>query len=192
MGQAGVERTYILIDGENLDATLGSEILRRKPAPGERPRWDRVLEYFRSQWGPDVRALFFLNASSGQLPMPFVQALVAFDYRVIPLAAEHDSDEKVVDVGIQRTLDALTGRPGNVVLASHDADFEPQLRTLLGDGRRMAVLGFREFLSTRLADLADQGLRFIDLELDVQAFNTPLPRLRIIPLSEFIPESFLD
>jgi putative heme uptake system protein len=183
--------TYVLIDGENLDATLGSDILRRKPMPNERPRWERVIEYFHQAWGGNVRPLFFLNATSGQLPMSFVQALVALGYRVVPLAGAPGSDEKVVDIGIQRTLDALTRRPGNVVLASHDADFEPHLRPLLGT-RRVAVLGFREFLSGRLAELQDQGLGFVDLELDVQAFNVPLPRLRIIPLGEFVPDTFLD
>ena len=191
MEPESTDPTYVLVDGENLDATLGSDILRRKPMPNERPRWDRVVEYFQKDWGPDVRPLFFLNASSGQLPMPFVQALVALGYRVVPLAGEAGSDEKVVDVGIQRTLDALTRRPGNVVLASHDADFEPHLRPFLGD-RRVAVLGFREFVSGRLAELEFQGLEFIDLELGVHAFNVPLPRLRIIPLSEFDPETFLD
>jgi putative heme uptake system protein len=183
--------TYVLIDGENLDATLGSDILRRKPMPNERPRWERVVEYFQRAWGGTVRPLFFLNATSGQLPMSFVQALVALGYRVVPLAGEAGSDEKVVDIGIQRTLDALVQRAGNVVLASHDADFEPHLRPLLGT-RRVAVLGFREFLSGRLAELEQHGMGFVDLELDVEAFNVPLPRLRIIPLDEFVPETFLD
>ena len=31
-----------------------------------------------------------------------------------------------------------------------------------------------------------------DLEADVQAFNTTLPRVRIIPLDEFDPEAFLQ
>jgi uncharacterized protein len=191
MESGASDLTYILVDGENLDATLGSDILRRKPMPNERPRWDRVVEYFETHWGQDVRPLFFLNATSGQLPMAFVQALVALGYRVVPLAGDGGTDEKVVDVGIQRTLDAIRQRPGNVVLASHDADFEPYLRPLLGN-RRVAVLGFREFVSGRLAELETHGLEFIDLELGVQAFNVPLPRLRIIPLSEFVPESFLD
>jgi uncharacterized protein len=182
--------TYVLVDGENLDATLGTDIFRRKPMPNERPRWERVVEYFKTHWGEDVRALFFLNATSGQLPMPFVQALVALGYRVVPLASDSGGDEKVVDIGIQRTLDALVRRPGNVVLASHDADFEPHLRPLL-DGRRVALLGFREFVSVRLAELESEGLEFVDLELGVHAFNTPLPRLRIIPLTEFDPEDFL-
>ena len=187
---AGVEGrvTYLLVDGENLDATLGTDILRHRPAPDERPRWERVTDFLRQRWGQDVRALFFLNASSGTMPMPFVQALLALGYRVIPLSG--GKDEKVVDIGIQRTLKALSTRPDDVALASHDADFEPQLRELLPD-RRVAVLGFREYVSLRLAELEPDGLQFFDMESDVGAFNVPLPRVRIIPLDEFDPERFL-
>ncbi len=35
--------TYVLVDGENIDATLGQSILGRRPNPHERPRWDRLL-----------------------------------------------------------------------------------------------------------------------------------------------------
>jgi uncharacterized protein len=30
--------TFLLVDGENIDATLGSSLLGRRPAPEERPR----------------------------------------------------------------------------------------------------------------------------------------------------------
>lgn len=185
---AGSRTTYLLVDGENLDATLGTDILRHRPNPEERPRWDRVLEFLRQRWGSDVRGLFFLNASNGNLPMPFVQALLALGYRVIPLAGARE--QKVVDVGIQRTLEALSKLPGDVALVSHDADFEPHLRALLSD-RRVAVLGFREYVSQRLAELEPLGLEFFDMELAVEAFNVPLPRVRIIPLDEFDPAAFL-
>ena len=65
--------TILLVDGENIDATLGGSLLGRRPAPEERPRWDRVREHARTVWDQPVRALFFLNAS-GQIPMAFVQA----------------------------------------------------------------------------------------------------------------------
>ena len=35
--------TYLLIDGENLDATLGVSILERRPRPEERPPMAEVL-----------------------------------------------------------------------------------------------------------------------------------------------------
>lgn len=190
--------TYLLVDGENIDATLGMSVLGHRPNPEERPRWDRIVGYTEATFGGPVRPLFFLNASSGQMPMSFVQALQAMGYRPVPLAGS--SSEKVVDIGIQRTLEALADRPGNVVLASHDGDFMPQLEKLLqpgdspataGDPRRVGLLAFKEFVNLRMGELQSQGLEVYDLELDAQAFTSVLPRVRIIPIAEFDPMHFL-
>ncbi len=182
--------TYLLVDGENIDATLGGSILGARPSPEERPRWERVLSFARTVWGGDeVKGLFFLNASNGTMPMSFVQALVAIGFQPIPLAGE--AHEKVVDIGIQRTLDALADRAGDVLLASHDGDFAPQLAALLGPGRNVGMLAFKEFTSTSLQQLAEGGLEVFDLESDVKAFNVRLPRLRIISLAEFDPTRYL-
>jgi uncharacterized protein len=181
--------TYLLIDGENLDATLGNNILGRRPAPEERPRWDRVVAFARSQWGQDVKALFFINASSGELPMPFLQALNAMDLR--PVLLRGPSDVKVVDVGIQRTLAALVDRPGDVLLGSHDGDFLDDVKALLGGGRRVGVLGFREMINAGYAELAGEGLELFDLEDDAAAFNIRLHRMRVIDIDDFDPLAFL-
>ncbi|MFI6425757.1 NYN domain-containing protein [Promicromonospora sp. NPDC050880] len=183
-------RTYLIVDGENIDATLGMNVLNRRPAPEERPRWDRISGFAAKVWSQDVVPLFFLNATSGQMPMPFVQALLAMGYKPIPLAAQ--GSEKVVDVGIQRTLDALLDRPGDVLLASHDGDFLPQIEALLADdGRRVGLLGFREFVNARFTELEQRGLVMYDLEGDADAFTTMLPRVRIIPIEEFDPLRYL-
>lgn len=182
-------QTYVLVDGENIDATLGVNVLGHRPAPDERPRWDRIAEFASRTWAQPVRSLFFLNATNGQMPMSFVQALLAMDYHPIPLAG--GTQEKVVDIGIQRTLGALQDRPGDVLLASHDGDFLPQLESLLDGTRRVGVLCFREFVSSRIADLQGSGLELFDLEDDVAAFNSPLPRVRIIPLESFDPARYL-
>lgn len=181
-------RTYLLIDGENIDATLGVSILGQRPAPDDRPRWDRVRDFVERTWDQPVTALFFVNASSGTLPMPFIQALMAMGYTPVPLSGP--ADVKVVDVGIARTLTALAERHGDVVLASHDADFVPQVSPLLDD-RRVALLAFREFVSGQYADLVAAGLTVFDLEDDAGSFNRRLPRLRIIPVDEFDPADFL-
>ena len=136
-----------------------------------------------------VRALFFLNASAGHMPMPFVQALLALDYRPIPLSG--DAGVKVVDVGIQRMLKAISDSGGDVLLASHDGDFYPQVLELLGAGSRVGVLGFREYVNAQFSDLSQDGLEFHDLEYDVNAFSSVLPRVRIIPLDEFDPARYL-
>lgn len=181
--------TYLLIDGENLDATLGGSVLSRRPTPDERPRWDRVIQFAERIWGQPVKTLFFLNASSGTMPMPFVQALLAMGAR--PIALSGPPDVKVVDLGIQRTLSAIASRGGNVVLGSHDGDFYPQIEKLLGGTRRVALLAFREFVSSRYVELVDCGLQLFDLEDDAKCFNQLLPRVRIIEIESFDPEPFL-
>jgi uncharacterized protein len=180
-------RTFVLVDGENIDATLGNSLLGRRPQPDERPRWERVTSFVQERWGQPVTGLFFLNASSGQLPHAFVSALLAMHYRPVPLAG--GDDEKVVDLGIQRTLDALVAHDdADVVLCSHDGDFAPHLGALIGSGRRVALASLREYTSSALTTL---DLPVFDLEDDVGAFNVPLPRVRIIPLADFDPERFL-
>ncbi|MEP6814488.1 MAG: NYN domain-containing protein [Marmoricola sp.] len=179
--------TYVLIDGENIDATLGSSIFGRRPHPNERPRWDRILTFAETTWTQAAKGLFFL-AVKDDLPMSFIQALVALGFRPIPLSG--GPTEKVVDLAIQRTLTELARRDADVMLASNDGDFLPQMEALL-DGRRVGLLAFREFKNNGFAALVERGLEFYDLEFDVSAFNERLPRLRIIPIDEFDPVEFL-
>ncbi|HEX4473241.1 MAG TPA: NYN domain-containing protein [Nocardioides sp.] len=178
-------RTFLLIDGENIDATLGTALFQRRPQPEERPRWERLTAFAESTWNQPAVGLFFLNATNGQMPLSFVQALLAMGFRPIPLAG--GADEKVVDIGIQRTLDALKTHEADVLLCSHDGDFAPQLRAL-DDGRRLGLLALREYVSGQLTALE---IPVFDLEDDVGAFNATLPRTRIISLDDFDPESFL-
>ncbi len=96
----------------------------------------------------------------------------------------------MVDLAIQRTLTELERRDADVMLASNDGDFLPQMEELL-DGRRMGLLAFHEFKNSGFTALVDRGLEIFDLEYDVQAFNERLPRVRIIPIEEFDPNDFL-
>jgi uncharacterized protein len=177
-------RTFVLVDGENLDATLGGSVLARRPEPEERPRWERLLSYAEELWGRPATGLFFLNASA-HLPTSFVSALLAIGFRPVPLSGK--ATEKVVDLGIQRTLDALVTHDADVLLCSHDGDFLPHVQRLLGE-RKVGVVGFREFMN---AGFAAAGIEVHDLEYDVEAFNITLPRVRVIALDEFDPEEFL-
>ena len=179
--------TYVLVDGENLDATLGNSILGRRPRPEERPRWERLLQFARERWGQDASGLFFLAANT-ELPMAFVQALLAIGYR--PIALSGAAGQKVVDIAIQRTLEELRSREADVLLVSNDGDFVDQVENLL-DGRRVGLVGFTEFRNRDFVELAEDGLEMFDLEYDVQAFNERLPRVRIIPIEEFDPVQFL-
>jgi uncharacterized protein len=119
--------------------------------------------------------------------MGFVQALMAMGFRPVPLAG---ADQKVVDIAIQRTLVELADREADVMLASNDGDFLPQLEPLVG-GRRTGLVAFREFKNTGFLALIQRGLEFFDLEYDVAAFNERLPRIRVIPIDEFDPADFL-
>ena len=183
-------KTYLIVDGENIDATLGVNVLGHRPTPDERPRWDRISDFAANVWDQPVQGLFFLNATSGQMPMGFVQALLAMDFTPIPLAG--NGAEKVVDIGIQRTMDAILARGvGNVLLASHDGDYIPQVEALLDAGHEVGVLAFREFVNAELQHLGERGLTIHDLEDSVGAFNAVLPRVRIIPLEVFDPTRYL-
>ncbi len=190
MTEASAERrTFLLVDGENIDATLGNSLLQRRPLPEERPRWERLTTFAQAQWEQPVTGLFFLNASHGTLPNSFVAALLAMDYRPVPLSGR--PDEKVVDIGIQRTLEAVLEHPeADVLLCSHDGDFAPWMESLVADDdRRVGVVALREYASSGLTGL--DGLEMFDLEDDVNAFTSPLPRVRIIALEDFDPERFL-
>lgn len=180
--------TYLLVDGENIDATIGNSILNRRPHPEERPRWDRLLTFTQSQWDQPVQGLFFLNASSG-LPMAFVQALRAIGYRAVPLSGT--ADEKVVDMAIIRTMEALLDRDADVMLVSHDGDFVDAMTPLVDSDRRVGLMAFEEFRNNGFGPLESRGMEFFDLEHDARAFNTHLPRLRIIAIEDFDPMDFL-
>lgn len=180
--------SYLLVDGENIDATLGNSILGRRPHPEERPRWDRLLTFVQDAWGNPAKGLFFLNASSG-LPMSFVQALRALGYTPVPLSGP--VEEKIVDVAIQRTLDALAEREDDVMLVSHDGDFLASIEPLLDGTRRVGLVAFEEFRNSGFTELVGRGMEFYDLEHDTRAFNSTLPRMRIIPIEDFDPAQFL-
>lgn len=177
---------YVLIDGENIDRTLG-QILDAKPRPEQRPRWDRVRQFAEKEFGKEVRALFFLNASRG-LPGTFIQALRLAGYTPIPLAG--NAEQKVVDMAIIKTLEEIKTRPGDVLLISHDTDFRESFGELNDGARTLGILAFQEYLSGDYLDL--EGIKLYDLEDDAEAFaGGPLPRIRVIAIEDFDPRRYL-
>lgn|GEM_PF-3368013 len=181
--------TYVLVDGENIDGVLGG-ILNRRPGPEDRPRWDKIIRFAKDWQHDEVRALFFINATNGDIPWPFIQALRNAEFRPILISGP----DKVVDDAITRTLEALKNREGNVLLLSHDADFRGALEGLhQGEypDRRVAVLGFIEHMSHEYGELG--WVEKLDLEYDAQAFlgNVALPRMKVLSINDFHPEDFL-
>lgn len=178
---------YLLIDGENIDMTLGQMILNGRPRPDQRPRWERVLRMVEEKWQRTPKGLFFINGGRG-LPWPFITALRSIGLTPIPLVGT--ADQKVVDMGIQKTLQALRDHPGDVMLVSHDRDFAADMHQLVGTERRLGLLAFEEYVAGELREIP--GLEIYDLEYHAGAFESgPLPRLRVIPIDEFDPLRFL-
>ncbi len=181
--------TYVLVDGENIDGVLGG-ILNRRPGPEDRPRWDKIIRFAKDWCHDEVRALFFINATNGDIPWPFIQALRNAEFRPILI----NGPDKVVDDAITRTLETLKNREGNVLLLSHDADFRGALEGL-HEGehatRRVGVLGFIEHMSHEYGEL--DWVEKLDLEYDAQAFlgNVVLPRMKVLSINDFHPEDFL-
>ena len=74
------------------------------------------------------------------------------------------------------------------VLGTREGEVATQRRVQLT--RRLGVLAFHEFRSSEYASIP--GLELFDLEYDADAFDAPLPRVRVIPIDEFDPEMFLQ
>src|SRR5699024_5907474 len=173
--------TYLLVDGENIDATLGVSVLGRRPQPEERPRWNKLLHHAEMSWHQPVSGLFFL-AVEDSLPSGFVQALIAMGYKPIPLRGAG----KIVEIAIQRTAEALEARPAAGRRASHAKAFGPQMEDLAAAvERRTAIIGFREFMAADPP--AIPAIESPDPEYDVHAFTSRPPRVPIIDIDEFHP-----
>ena len=102
--------TYLLVDGENIDATLGGSILGRRPRPEERPRWDRLLQFARERWTPAVTGC---SSSRSTTSCRCRSCRRCLD-RLPAGPAVGRGGEKVVDIAIQRTLEALADRDDDV------------------------------------------------------------------------------
>jgi uncharacterized protein len=186
--------SYILIDAENIDWAV-STVVGRKPEPMDRVQFDRLVTFCESHFPKPVRCIVVLNVKGEQLPdmmIGFVRALKTAGCEVVLLYGR--SDQKVVDLGILKLLEAIrTQRPNAAVgLASHDgADFAAALRPLLEEKRQVAILGLREHVSQRFRDLLPLGIEIIDLEMNAKVFQRPLPRLLPVRVDEFDPTLFV-
>jgi uncharacterized protein len=186
--------SYVLIDAENIDWAV-STVVGRKPEPQDRVQFDRLVAFCESYFPKPVRCIVVLNVKGEQLPdmmIGFVRALKTAGCEVVLLYGR--SDQKVVDLGILKLLEAIrTQRPkAAVALASHDgADFAAALRPLLEEKRQVVILGLREHVSQRFRDLIPAGLEILDLEVNAKVFQRPLPRMLPVRVDEFDPTLFL-
>ena len=185
----------VLIDAENIDGVLagilaGSSRSRRRPRSEERPRWNRVTE-FVAQMYPDrtdpVSAHMFLVDRQNAGFHSFVDVLP--DLGVEPVILNPESKVPVVDKAILATINYLgESSHDDLIVLSHDGVYMEALEPLLSADRRVAIIGFPEFLSHRYRQ---HEIETYDLELDVNAFDFPLPRATktAIDLSAFDPKS---
>lgn len=186
--------SYVLIDAENIDWAV-SNVVGRKPESQDRVQFDRLVAFCESYFPTPVRCVVVLNARGEQLPdamIGFVRALKSAGCDVALLYGRQD--QKVVDLGILKLLETIrTQRPKAAVgLASHDgADFADALKPLLDEGRQVAVLGLREYVSQKFRELVPAGLKIVDLELNAKVFQRPLPRMLPVNVDEFDPALFL-
>jgi len=181
--------TYVLIDGENIDWAL-SELINKKPGPAERPRWSEIVDHFREGGNKQVVALFFFNCPGDAVPIQFVTFLRSSGIRPVLLRGQG----KVVDLGIQRTLQALTKRDGDVALLSHDGDFIDEVAALVRSDRTVSLVCFPERANAQFMALREEGLRLLDLERDIKnSFDVTIPRpiFTVIDVEDFNPEDFL-
>ncbi len=180
---------YLLVDGENIDGTLGS-IIGHQPTGEDRPRWDRVLDFAKNLWsGRNVKPFFFHNATS-YIPWPFIQALKSIGFRTVLLTGPEGTAREVVDEGIQKMLAAIAEHEGDVLLMSHDGSYRDYLEELSDGRRHIAMLVFKEYIAGGYKSVTD--LELFDLEEDARAFQSgPLPRDRQVSIDEFNPEDLL-
>ena len=181
--------TYVLIDGENIDWAL-SELINKKPGPAERPRWSEIVDHFRDGGNTQVVPLFFFNCPGDMVPIQFVTFLRSSGIRPVLLRGQG----KVVDLGIQRTLQVLTKREGDVALLSHDGDFIDEVAALVRSNRTVSLVCFPERANAQFMALRDEGLRIVDLERDIKnSFDVAIPRpiFTVIDVDDFNPEDFL-
>ena len=187
-------KLYMLIDGENIDGTL-SQILKHKPLSDERPRWDTVLEFSRAAFErpEDERAIFFIAMDPGLVP----RSVASFMYLLTEIGIEtvkllREEGREVVDEAILKVLHGLIERKADVLLLSHDGGYGPALQDIrrADPERRIAVLGFPEYLSNKFDEVDD--LEVYDLEKDANAFTYELPRDLPSSIDDWNPDYLLD
>lgn len=165
-------KSFLVIDGPNVDAVLGHSILGRCPCSGERPRWDRLHSECCKLFGP-LDARFYLNGNKFDFKRcPFYRFLRQSGYRVDTPRNEEVSDP--VDAAI---INFVTDLPNesHVILLSHDGGYSRCLEELLRRGVSVTIVGFIEWMKNSLTSLKPLGACYLDLQRDLCCFDVTLP-----------------
>jgi hypothetical protein len=116
----------------------------------------------------------------------FIMSLRIAGYQVVLLHPEAGG-RKVIDEAIKKTLIYIkdnTPVSHPVLLGSHDADFCSAMFALAEQQRKLAVVGFSEWMS---GAYYRAGIQTIDMELDCHAFLKPLNRPSPMTIDTFDP-----
>lgn len=172
--------THLFVDGPNIDAVLGKNVLERKPGACERPRWDRVNEVVGA-----AKSCFVLNGAKFTPDVtPFYRALKLMGYEAAVAGTKGSlpgTGVDPVDEFIKDRLSAITGEEDvAVAIATHDHGYAPALKAILEAGGSVTIIGFLEFLAPALMELRKHGAVLLDLEHDIGAFACSLDRPSVI------------
>ena len=177
---------HFFIDGPNIDATLGTEILERKPQPAERPRWDRVRDVAHAHYQVG-RLCFVLNGDTFDYQRsPFYRALKHMGYNVATPSSEDwckaegdDPVDEFIKGQLQRLVPLVKkGEVAGVLIATHDHGYAAALGEILAGGGYVYVVGFKELMAPAIVDLRDKGAVLLDLQHDFCAFDAGPDRPR--------------
>ena len=178
---------YVIVDAENVDRTLGG-IYGRRPRSAERPRWERLPDFIRKHFAPDVKAYMVLAARNTPQFAGFVGILPDLDFE--PVVVNPQPGVPVVDRAIQAMLRCIPPH-ADLILITHDADFIEALEPLVAADRRVAIIGFAGQVSHVYREHGE--IEIYDIVLDVAAFDVPPPRetKAAVDLDDFDPGEFM-
>jgi hypothetical protein len=184
---------YLLVDSSDILAAL-HEIIGSKPSPSQLPDWGKVLQFCRNKWPQfDWKGHYFLASSpSENKPLEsFIHYLEAVGFKKVwRIAFEEDLSDfersrqerrRSTYLGIEKALAHIRdqGRPGAVIVASHNADLFTLLQQLLrktDPKPTVGALAFVERFPSTLSSLKREGLVLMDIERECNAFKIGLGR----------------
>ena len=187
---------YLLVDSRSTATELG-DILGMKPDASTRPNWGAVLEFARKRIlapGGELKPVFVHMAPGHE---GFRHALEEMGYRTAPVNGNEISPTRrfVEDYICKLLLEAeqlrgIGDRPApDIVVVSHGQAVFEAMYEVPEEGQRLIAIGFPERMpsSTQF-----DAIERIDLERDVNAFSTRLPRNTAINVDQFDPTEELS